>query len=58
MSDMWDESVFPLGPDEIDVAAMGLVLLMVRAQQRGGDNLATTAEYPPITKEEVWEWRN
>ena len=58
---MRDEPVFPLGPgDEMDEMAMGLVLLMVRAQQmaRGGTALSRTVEAPPITEQEVWGWRN
>jgi len=64
MRDMRDEPVFPIGwenpGDEMDEMAMGLVLLMVRAQQmaRGGTALSRTVEAPPITEQEVWGWRN
>ena len=61
MRDMRDEPVLPLGPgDEMDEMAMGLVLLMVRAQQmaRGGSVMSRTVEAPPITEQEVWGWRN
>ena len=56
-----DESVFPLGPgDDMDEMVMGMVLLMVRAQQmgRGGTALSRTVKAPPITEDEVWGWRN
>ena len=71
MFDMRGESVRDLmrewkseqgGAEDIDSAVMGLVLLMVRAQQMArGDRLnalSGTVEYPPITEDEVWGWRN
>ena len=64
MRDMRDESVFPLGwespGEEMDEMVMGMVLLMVRAQQmaRGGTALSRTVEAPSITEQEVWGWRN
>ena len=60
MCDVRDESVFPIDPD-IDIAAMGLVLMMVRAQQmnrEGPSPIWTAVECPPITEQEVWGWRN
>jgi len=61
MRDMRDEPVFPLeSGDDMDEMVMGMVLLMVRAQQmaRGGTALSRTVEAPPITEQEVWGWRN
>ena len=61
MFDMRDEPVFPLeSGDDMDMMAISMVLLMVRAQQmaRGGTALSRTVEAPPITEDEVWGWRN
>jgi len=58
---MRDEPVFPLeSGDDMDMMAISMVLLMVRAQQmaRGGTALSRTVEAPPITEDEVWGWRN